>query len=57
LELYDLGADPGEERDLAASRPEVVKALQQLVTEAHQTHTGSTRPPGSFSGAKRKPGK
>ncbi len=56
LELYDLGADPGEERDLAASLPDVVTAMQQQMAAAHETHTGNTRPPGSSSGAKRKQG-
>lgn len=57
LELYDLHADLGEERDLAGARPEVVKAMQQQMAEAHTTHTGSTLPPESFSGAKRKQAK
>ena len=56
-ELYDLQADPGEERNLAASHPEVVKALQQRMTEAHVTHTGCIRPPEAFSGTKQKQGK
>jgi len=34
LELYDLDADPGESRDVAAENPEVVKRLLGLAEEA-----------------------
>ncbi len=37
-ELYDLGADPGETRDLAAERPEVVGRLEALLDRAHVPH-------------------
>ena len=33
-ELYDLGADPGESRDVAAAHPEVVKRLETLAEKA-----------------------
>jgi arylsulfatase A-like enzyme len=33
LELYDLASDPGETRDLAAARPEVVARLQAAADE------------------------
>lgn len=36
LELYDLGADPGEKRDLAAQRPELVARAAALMTSAHE---------------------
>ncbi len=32
-ELYDLAADPGESRNLAAERPELVRELERLVEE------------------------
>ena len=35
-ELYDLGADPGETKDLAAARPEVAGRLTALAAAAHQ---------------------
>ncbi|HRP05297.1 MAG TPA: hypothetical protein PLV87_10335, partial [Opitutaceae bacterium] len=34
LVLYDLEADPGETRDLAADRPEVVAELQGVAARA-----------------------
>lgn len=36
LELYDLKTDLGETRDLAASRPEVVKRLDRLLARARE---------------------
>jgi arylsulfatase A-like enzyme len=35
LELYDLAADPGETRDLAAERPEDAARLEALMEAAH----------------------
>lgn len=35
-ELYDLANDPGETKDLAAARPEVVKKLVALAEAAHE---------------------
>ncbi len=34
-ELYDLSADIGEQRDLAANRPELVQQLEAMMDEAH----------------------
>lgn len=34
-ELYDLSADPGEKNDLAASNPEIMKRLEEIMEEAH----------------------
>jgi arylsulfatase A-like enzyme len=36
LELYHLGDDPGEEKDLAGERPEVLRELLQLMRERVQ---------------------
>ena len=36
IELYDLSADPGESRDLAARHPEVVTRMRQIMEEAHE---------------------
>lgn len=38
VELYDLAADPGETRDLAASAPERVAELTRLLEGAHVAH-------------------
>lgn len=35
LELYDLAADPGEKEDVAATHPDVVAHLSELMDEAH----------------------
>ncbi len=37
-ELYDLDADLGEETDIAAAHPEIVKQLESLMKEAHVQH-------------------
>jgi arylsulfatase A-like enzyme len=39
-ELYDLLADPGEQRNLAASRPAVAQQLRGLIAEALARHGG-----------------
>ncbi|MEW6071486.1 MAG: sulfatase [Planctomycetota bacterium] len=45
LELYDLGADPGETRDLAASRPELVADLRaRLAAELARVGARLPRP-------------
>ena len=33
VELYDLGADPGERKNLAADRPEIVRELSAKLAE------------------------
>jgi arylsulfatase A-like enzyme len=43
LELYDLGADPKEERDVAASHPDVVSKIEAYLKTAR---TPSDRWPG-----------
>jgi arylsulfatase A-like enzyme len=35
IELYDLAADPGESRDLASERPELVARAEAIFVEAH----------------------
>jgi len=35
IEIYDLAADDGEQRDIAASRPDLVKQAAALMTRAH----------------------
>lgn len=44
-ELYDLSADPGERKDLAAERPEVVAEMEGLMKAAHVPHPGWRVPP------------
>jgi uncharacterized sulfatase len=39
-ELYDLSADPGEEKDVSAAHPEVVGRMEALMKEAHVPHPG-----------------
>ena len=34
-ELYDLKADVGEERDVVADHPDVVKRVEEIAGEAH----------------------
>lgn len=36
LELYDLSADPGETRDLAAQRPDFVKRAEAIMAQQHR---------------------
>lgn len=36
VELYDLDADPGEARDLAAERPDIVAGLKAILAEEHR---------------------
>jgi arylsulfatase A-like enzyme len=38
IELYDLKADPGETKNLAADRPEVVKKAGELLTSERTEH-------------------
>jgi arylsulfatase A-like enzyme len=38
LELYHLGEDPGEERNVAAQHPRIVERIEALMREAHQPH-------------------
>jgi arylsulfatase A len=38
LELYHLGDDPAEERDVAAQHPRIVERIEALMREAHQPH-------------------
>jgi len=38
VELYDLEADPGERKDLAAERPDLVARARQLMAAAHTDH-------------------
>ena len=36
IELYDLSTDPGEEHNIAAKHPEIVKKIATYMKEAHQ---------------------
>jgi arylsulfatase A-like enzyme len=35
IELYDLSVDKGETKDIAASNPEIVKKMEELMKQAH----------------------
>ena len=35
IELYHLKQDPGEQKDVAAQNPQVVKQIQTIMKEAH----------------------
>ncbi len=37
LELYDLKTDPGEQKNVAAKHPDIVKKIEQMMKEAHVT--------------------
>lgn len=64
LELYDLETDPGEQRDLAGLRPDVVAELQQLVSVARaalgdrnlDTKGSEVRGPGRLPAERAHPG-
>ena len=49
--LFDLEADPSEQRDIADSHPDVVERLKALFDE-HDGH-GRSRPEAGFSGLRR----
>ena len=36
IELYDLEKDPGEQKDMAAQHPDIVRQIKQFMQEAHQ---------------------
>ena len=38
IELYDLSTDIAEENDVAASNPDVVKRMAQIMRDEHETH-------------------
>ncbi len=38
IEIYNLAADPGELKNLAAQHPELVKRAEVIFAEAHQPH-------------------
>jgi arylsulfatase A-like enzyme len=38
MQIYDLSIDIGETKNLAASRPDLVKTMTQYMEEAHQPH-------------------
>jgi len=35
IELYNLADDPGEEKDISAEHPEIIKEMEQNFKEAH----------------------
>ncbi len=45
IQVYDLAVDPGEERDLADSRPELVARARALLEEAHEPNPRWRVPP------------
>ena len=45
LELYDLGADPGETRDLAAAQPGVMARIEKYLATARTEPRPQTQPP------------
>jgi len=55
-ELYDLDADPGETRDLAARHPEETARLKAVVLEWHRAmppDNGATYRPAAAKGKKK----
>ena len=36
IELYDLEKDPGEQKDIAAQHPDIIRKIMQYMQEAHQ---------------------
>ena len=44
LELYDLGEDPGEERNLANERPDVLAEMEKRLAEARTPPRNQTQP-------------
>lgn len=48
LSLYDLEADPGETKDLAATHPELVRELQELAVAERQRLDAGKRPVGKL---------
>ncbi|MEI9808518.1 MAG: arylsulfatase [Bacteroidota bacterium] len=38
VELYDLDTDPGEQNNVAATYPDIVKRIEQIIQEAHVTN-------------------
>jgi arylsulfatase A len=39
LELYDLASDPGEQRDVAAAHPEIVREMERIMAREHAPST------------------
>ena len=55
LELYDLKSDPAEKHDLAAAHPDIVKKIEDIMTEQHTPSPHYDAPEQSEKGTK-KPG-
>jgi hypothetical protein len=51
LQLYELGADPAEERNLAGERPDAVEALERLMLERLPRAGGAPIAPDLSEGA------
>jgi arylsulfatase A-like enzyme len=45
LELYDLKTDPGESRDLASSRKDVMAAMEKKLASARTPPRSQSQPP------------
>ena len=56
FELYDLGADLAEARDLATERPDVVDRLRSKITEIVDSGRSTPGPPAANDGGNRWPG-
>ena len=50
LELYDLLNDPGEEKNISARHPEIVRVMEARMARSHTDHAGKTPPPTWGSG-------
>jgi arylsulfatase A-like enzyme len=51
-ELYDLAADPGETKNVAADHPDIVSKLRQEAERREAEIKANKRPPGRLSAAK-----
>jgi arylsulfatase A len=48
IQLFDLSKDIGEERNVAADHPEVIKEMEQILKEAHRPHPAWPIPEGTL---------
>jgi arylsulfatase A-like enzyme len=48
IQLFDLSKDIGEERNVAADHPEIIKEMEQILKEAHRPHPAWPIPEGTL---------